>query len=192
MEEKNQFEERKNNRYEEAAIKYKDYLEEKIEKEVDNIARKELLERMYGYLIQTSFGEPAKIPDDINYAKKKIFCCLINQYTTRHEIIGELFSHKPKIVDYLRKHELITEATKKLENNNQEFLDYLKNNIEILTKRKDSGFEAFIKDSGIPAPTIGLEIRNYFLYTHLFGSKVTEDAKLINVSSTLNLKSNTP
>ncbi|KTD10648.1 hypothetical protein Lgra_1614 [Legionella gratiana] len=183
IKEEKKFEEEKTQRYEDATSNYKNYLEKEIKKEINKITDKNFLSEVYGQLIKTQFNAPAPLPDDIKWAKKMIACNLINQYDSKHNVenINQLFSHKPKIVDALKKHQVITEASKKLDKSPQEFLEHLKENKKILTKRRDSGLETFIKALGVGAAAIiGIGVGGYFAYKHLFGSKATEGDKLLN------------
>jgi hypothetical protein len=190
-------------RYEKASSKYKEHIENEIEKEVNNINNKILLNKLHETLIKTQFGNPATPGEDadISFTKAKVVSALLNQYenTDIKKAIDTQLVHKPKLIDALKKHTSMKQAEKILRNedgSNQtkaQIVDsyhlHLKNNKAILTKRRDSGFNTFVKGLGVFAATIlGVGVGGILAYQHLFGSKATHGNKFINKVSEIKNK----
>jgi hypothetical protein len=193
VEAEKEFEEKKIDRYEKSSSRYQGYLEAKIEKAVNQINNKNILTDLYETLIKTQFGGSAQIPDNISESKATIASNLLNQYRygddQQRTLIEQKLSTEPKLVADLKKRNVICEATSKLQKSGnvtkdeleKNFFKHLKDNKSILTKRRDSGFDTFVKGLGVAVATIfGVGVGGYFAYKHLFGSKATEGGKLIN------------
>lgn len=185
------FEENKIEIYKKSASTYKERLESEIRKEVRKI-KDDDIKNLYGNLKQTVSNTPSELPEKISDARNNISSILINQYrlgtTEKQNDTEKQLVHYPKLIDTLKKLTVMEEASKELqqpehtkdqlENN---FLKHLKNNKPILTKRRDSEFDSFLKGLGVVAASIlGIGFGGYYAHKYLFGSKATEGSKHIS------------
>jgi hypothetical protein len=185
--------------YQAAVDDYKVYLENEIKSEVDKIEDMAMLKNLYTVLYpDPDIPKPSESYD----LKEKISNQLVEQYSNQDSkgpvIVSELGKHK-NIINDLQKYDVIIKAENKLQDKSfgdknkqiKRFLEHLKNNKTILTKRKDSGVKPFFKALGVGAASVfGVGVGGIFAHKKLFGADSTKGAKFM--AKVKQISKNTP